>query len=195
MNLQNPKFTLIAIATLFVVPLLMAVLMRSSLWNFEPSSYANRGELIEPPIALDVSALEVQHLSKPVDPLTARKWVMLYPMPAQCHSACMEDIARLRQIHIATGRKRDRVAIWLVSPENVPEQQLDQLLAVYAELGVFSDPLRSINPKLYVDGTPGGGQAFLLDPSANIILRYAAGFDPNDIDKDLHRLLTWSSTN
>ncbi|MFT7563594.1 MAG: hypothetical protein ACI8ZT_001241, partial [Bacteroidia bacterium] len=36
---------------------------------------------------------------------------------------------------------------------------------------------------------------FLLDPSANIILRYVPGFDFKDIDQDLDRLLTWSGTN
>ena len=41
-----------------------------------------------------------------------------------------------------------------------------------------------------------GGQVensvYLIDPLGNIMLFYAAGFDPNDLKKDLKRLLTWS---
>jgi hypothetical protein len=36
------------------------------------------------------------------------------------------------------------------------------------------------------------GSLYLLDPLGNIMLFYAAGFDPNDLKKDLKRLLTWS---
>ena len=36
------------------------------------------------------------------------------------------------------------------------------------------------------------GSLYLLDPLGNIMMFYAAGFDPNDLKKDLKRLLTWS---
>jgi hypothetical protein len=35
--------------------------------------------------------------------------------------------------------------------------------------------------------------AFVLDPAGNVILAYAAGFDPNHVNRDLKRLLTWSA--
>jgi hypothetical protein len=36
------------------------------------------------------------------------------------------------------------------------------------------------------------GSRFLIDPMGNIMMLYAAGFDPNDLKKDLKRLLKWS---
>jgi hypothetical protein len=36
------------------------------------------------------------------------------------------------------------------------------------------------------------GSSFLIDPMGNIMMFYAAGFDPNDLKKDLKRLLQWS---
>lgn len=199
MNFQNPKFTLVAIATLFLIPLLMAVLMRSSLWNFEPSKFANRGTLVEPPLALDITALEIQ-TSENMTPLSeSRTWVMLYPLSDKCEDSCLADVAKLRQIHIATGRKRDRVSIWLLNNGSLSADVQQQLMAVYSGLDILNDPLDKVSGQM--EGITGpesrqdSGQVFLLDPSANIILRYPAGFDPKDIDRDLDRLLTWSSTN
>jgi hypothetical protein len=57
MNSRNPRFVLAAIALLFIAPLLLAVLMRSSWWDFKPSETTNRGILVEPPMALPLSAL------------------------------------------------------------------------------------------------------------------------------------------
>jgi hypothetical protein len=39
---------------------------------------------------------------------------------------------------------------------------------------------------------PVQGSTYLIDPLGNIILFYAAEYDPNDLKKDLKRLLTWS---
>lgn len=199
MNLQNPKFTLVAITSLFLIPLVMAVLMRSSLWNFEPSKFANRGILVEPPIALDIEALEVQYPEQTTSLADSRKWVMLYPISGRCDEACLEDIAKLRQIHIATGRKRERVSVWLLSEGEVSVDIQAKLLTVYDGIEILNDPLGRVSGQMEIFDDPtssqSSSQAFLLDPSANIILRYAAGFDPKDIDKDLDRLLTWSSTN
>ena len=41
-------------------------------------------------------------------------------------------------------------------------------------------------------GADVAGSVYLIDPLGNIMLFYAAGFDPNDLKKDLKRLLTWS---
>ena len=38
----------------------------------------------------------------------------------------------------------------------------------------------------------GEGSTYLIDPLGNIMMSYAAGFDPNDLKRDLKRLLTWS---
>jgi hypothetical protein len=199
MNLQTPKFTLVAIATLFLIPLLMAVLMRSSLWNFEPSKFANLGTLVEPPLALDTTALEIQTSENKTPLSDSRTWVMLYPLPDKCEDSCLEDVAKLRQIHIATGRKRDRVSIWLLNNGTLSADVQQQLIAVYGGLDILNDPLGKVSGQMESISGPESqqdrGQVFLLDPSANIILRYPADFDPKDIHRDLDRLLTWSSTN
>jgi hypothetical protein len=36
------------------------------------------------------------------------------------------------------------------------------------------------------------GGSYLVDPLGNIMMFYAPGADPNDLSRDLKRLLTWS---
>ncbi len=203
MNLQNPKFTLIAIGALFLTPLLLAILMRSSWWNFEPSSFSNLGKLVEPALVLPLSRLDIQYAGAGTSVADQQQWVLLYPFDAVCDPQCLKDIASLRQIHLAAGRKRPQVAIWILSPKQTSPEVQKSLLAVYPELDILIDPsgdamriLNSISTKPDASGAqPQTGQAFLLDPAANIILHYTPGFDPNDIDQDLGRLLTWSGSN
>jgi len=196
MNLQNPKFTLLAIALLFAIPVLIAIAMQSKTWNFEPPGGANRGTLVEPPLRFPLERLELQYSGSEIALSKQRKWVLLYPFEIDCDQSCLEVVASLRQVHLATGRKRQQVAIWLLSPERTSDETQAKLLAVYSELEILNDPYADASSVLEsVIPEPFAGQTFLLDPVTNIILSYKPGFDPNDIARDLDRLLTWSRAN
>jgi hypothetical protein len=113
---------------------------------------------------------------------------------------CQGDITALRQIHIGTGRHRSSVETWLLSPARINQDTQKLLVSIYPEFVVLSDPAKLAGGVLDTVSEIGsgdvdlwhGGQAFLLDPAANIILRYIPGYDPVDINKDLDRLLKWS---
>ena len=200
MNLENPKFVLITIALVFFTPLLLAIMMRSSWWDFEPSGSANRGTLVQPPIALPVTGLDVQYAPSYNTNDVPDQWIMLYPFPGECQQRCQSDVAGLRQIHIAVGRNRARVAVWLLSPGQTSLEVQKKLVSLYPEFNILNDPAGEAADILAATGAPispsgdfwQSGQAFLLDPATNIILLYTSGFDPNDIKQDLDRLLNWS---
>lgn len=201
MKPQNPKFVITFLFALFLAPLLLAVLMRSGWWDYEPPGSANRGALIEPPVPLPLDSLEQQAPAPGNAPAgDTRKWVMLYPLPASCDASCESDITSLRQIHRATGRHRHRVSIWLLSPRPLDADELDHLIGLYPEFVVMVDRYgdagrelaNAMPPETDTAEAGRGGQTFLLDPAANIILAYDAGFDPGDVDRDLERLLKWS---
>ncbi|MFT5139357.1 MAG: cytochrome oxidase Cu insertion factor (SCO1/SenC/PrrC family) [Rhodothermales bacterium] len=203
MNFQGPKFTLLAISALFLTPLIIVILMRSSLWNFEPSRFVNRGVLVEPAQSLALNNIEIQYSNNSKSLEEREQWVMLYPIYSSCEQTCLENIAGLRQVHTARGRQRDKVAIWLITPERMTEESSQTLISIYPKLNILLDVSGNTLEMLNSIGTQtsfgkthyDAGQAFLLDPSANIILRYVPGFDFKDIDQDLDRLLTWSGTN
>lgn len=197
--MQNPKLVLIVIALLFFGPLLLALLMRSEWWDFRPSSLNNRGTLVQPPAEFPLRAISVLRHSQ-AEPTTG-VWVVLYSLPGKCHEACQKSVTSLRQLHLATGRHRDRIEIWLLAARHPAPRTLSLLGGIYPEFRLLLDASGAAGRVLAgLGGAPGdpqvrlAGQAFLLDPEANIILRYAPDFHPRDISQDLDRLLTWAAT-
>jgi hypothetical protein len=197
--MQNPRLVLIVIAVLFFGPLLLALLMRSEWWDFKPSSLSNRGTLVQPPAALPLESIKA--LPNSPDGARAGAWVVLYSLPDACHEECQGAVTGLRQLHLATGRHRDRVEIWLLASRQPPAQTLAVLGGIYPEFRLLLDASGEAGRVLAgLGGVPGdpqswpAGQAFLLDPQANIILRYAPDFHSHDISQDLDRLLTWAAT-
>jgi peroxiredoxin len=194
--MQNPKLVLIVIAVMFFGPLLLALLMRSEWWDFRPSSLSNRGTLVQPPAALPLESIKA--LPNSPEGASAGAWVVLYSLPADCPEACQKTVTGLRQLHLATGRHRDRVEIWLLARRQPAAQTLDVLGSIYPEFHLLLDASGEAGRVLTGLGEAAGdslaGQAFLLDPRANIILRYAPDFHPHEISQDLDRLLTWAAT-
>lgn len=195
MNFQNPKFVLIAIALLFFTPLLLAVLMRSEWWDFKPENLSNRGQLVQPPVPVAPGTAEIQYIKNPGANSPEGQWVILYPFSGQCEVTCQQTITSLRQVHLATGRHQENVAIWLLSPHRITSETQQSLVAIYPRFEIRFDQNQQIFSLLrQIDNAADlqYGQAYLLDPAANIILRYPPGFDPGDINQDLDRLLAWS---
>ncbi len=200
MNLQNPKITLLAIAALFMTPLILAMLMRSSWWGFEPSRFANRGILIDPPVNMPIDDLNFQYSGNNRFPAASMQWTLLYPIDVHCDESCLRDVVSLRQIHLATGKDRQRVTLWLLAENQLPNSLQTRLVAAYPEFNLLNDPtgaaldlLAAVSNNMNAQKQDSDrGQVYLLDPAANIILRYTPGFDPEDIKIDLDRLLSWS---
>jgi hypothetical protein len=201
MRLQGSRFTLIAISALFLTPMLVAIMMQSNWWGFEPSRFANRGMLVEPAQNLPLADLEIRYSNQTGFLQDRRQWVMLYAIESDCKEVCLKNIASLRQIHTASGRQRDKVAIWIITAQPLSDETQQDIVAVnpgqdilFDATGQVFETLRSV---VLTNGPEGShhpaGQVFLLDPSTNIILHYPAGFEAKDIDQDLERLLTWST--
>jgi len=199
MNLQNPRLVLLVIALLFFAPLLLAVLMRSEWWDFRPGGFSNRGTLVQPPVLLGLGHLDFQYPEAGIGESGRPKWIVLYPFPGACDRECRQDVSSLRQVHLATGRNQDRVAVVLLVQQAMPPEVLRDLVNIYPDFVIALDTAgaaAAILPDLSTNITNsafGDRRAFLLDPPGNIILGYAPGFDPNHINKDLKRLLTWSA--
>jgi cytochrome oxidase Cu insertion factor (SCO1/SenC/PrrC family) len=198
MRLNRPQITLLIIAMLFVTPLLVAMLMNSQWWGFQPASTTNLGQLVDPPRVLDETLLEVGGPAENAAFSTRGKWTILYPVRLPCEAGCLTDVQDLRQIHRASGRHRESLAVMLLIPRGGTLSAAQELLQTYAEYHLARDASGAVTEllagigDLAQDGSPAAGQAFLVDPGGNIMMRYAPGFDPNHINKDLKRLLKWS---
>ncbi|MBT8061770.1 MAG: hypothetical protein HKO64_06375 [Xanthomonadales bacterium] len=199
--MQNPRILLIIIAALFTAPLLLAVLMRSSWWDFRPSELSNRGSLVQPPVALNTATLVTAPSRTGV--VETRNWQVLFLVGEACTSPCLQALTGVRQVHLASGKHQDEVGLWVVTRQAPSASTLNSIREVYPEFRVMHDASTSLSAALSTiaqqahnkDALQWDGQALVLDAAAHIILRYGPGFDPGDLAEDLDRLLTWSKQN
>ena len=187
MSLSRQQLTLLGIFALFMGPVLLVMMMRSSWWQYQPSGMKNQGQLVQPPV----------HLSLEQTDSFAGKWLVLYVLDQPCDTVCVESITAIRQIHRATGRKSEHLAIVLLSDSPADPELRARLEAIYPEFHFIADSshksldtLETIKTGITTDSTD--MRTFILDPMHNVVLAYFSSADPTDLHKDLKRLLKWA---
>ena len=187
MSLSRQQLTLIGIFALFFGPLLLVMLMRSSWWQYQPSGMKNQGYLVQPPV----------HLSLQKTREIEGKWLILYLLDQPCGSSCVDSATALRQVHRATGRRSENLAIALLDPAQTGTEARSKLESIYPNFNFFEDSTHSATVTLEsiiatLPPEAADARTFILDPNLNVILAYGSNSDPTDIHKDLKRLLKWS---
>jgi cytochrome oxidase Cu insertion factor (SCO1/SenC/PrrC family) len=190
----SPRVSLLIIAGLFVLPLAAAWLMYSGTIDYNPVNTRNLGELVQPPAPVPLDSLSPTNPEGPSLETLREHWVLAYLLPAPCDANCIDDVTALRQVHRASGKNQSRIQILLLGAEpGLPGQAL---LGVYPSFLLAARPEgefgAQINQVAHEFDAPAERSLYLLDPLGNIMLFYAAGYDANDLKKDLKRLLTWS---
>lgn len=194
----SPRLSLVVITMIFILPLAAAWLMYSGVIEFQPVSTKNLGQLVQPPIPVDREVLtavgEAPHPAAELD----EHWGIVHDLPVDCGAECLQAVTALRQVHRASGRNQSRLRLVLLLPESRPADLEQSLRSVYPAFllavdpsGEFSSALNNIATDLST-GSERKGNTYLLDPLGNIMMFYEAGSDPNNLKKDLKRLLTWS---
>ncbi len=190
MSLSRQQITLLGIFALFLGPVILVILMRSSWWQYQPAGLKNLGHLVEPPTHLALN--ETQSFDN--------KWLVLYVLDQPCEKQCIERVTTLRQIHIAAGRNNEHLAIVLLSKTDTDATLRSRLESIYPEFQIITDiattaltTLDAVNANVAkASGDSSTIHTYILDPMLNVILAYGATADPSDIHKDLRRLLKWA---
>jgi hypothetical protein len=190
MSLSRQQFTLLGIFALFLGPVLLVILMRSSWWQYQPASLKNHGYLVQPPVRLSLD------LARGIE----SKWLILHVVDLPCDQECIENVTALRQIRRAAGKNGEHLAIVLLGETRFEPTQRSMLESIYPDFYLIEDTSRSVlNTLTSVNtdlGTDTAGlndiQTYILDPMHNVILAYWVGANPNDMHKDLKRLLKWA---
>ena len=190
MSLSRQQITLLGIFALFFGPVILVMLMRSSWWQYQPANLKNEGYLVTPPVHLALNR------SQGID----GKWLILYVLDQPCDQACIDHVTALRQIHRASGRDRDHLAVVLLVTDPVDTGLWSRLESIYPEFKLVTDAATTASETLAIantrvaDDTGGSGSihTYVLDPMLNVILAYGAKTNPNGVHKDLKRLLKWS---
>lgn len=152
---------------------------------------AEHGSLINPPRQLEnVSFLRVNERSTEQVSLYG-KWSMLFFVDGSCEAECGENLYRLRQIRLATGRQMQRIQRIAIIDEveslrfsdNLSENYPGQLYVSRKDLG--EDFLQQFQGLELHDKSA----IFLIDTRGFLMMRYPGDTDPSGIIRDLSRLL------
>lgn len=190
MSLSRQQYTLLGIFGLFLGPVLLVILMRSSWWQYQPSGLKNHGHLVQPPAPLTLD--QSQDFKG--------KWLILFVLEQPCDQTCLERVTTLRQTHRAAGRHAKHLAIALLSETPVETTLRSRLEQIYPEFNFVTDStntafttLSEVKEKTMIDSAQVNDiYSYILDPMLNVILAYDTKADPGDMHKDLKRLLKWS---
>jgi hypothetical protein len=194
MRSLSARKKLLVIACVFLLPLIVAVLMRIGVIDILPQSRTNRGILVQPPLAMKWPAAQSEALGG--------RWVLAVPLPARCNDRCERRLAGLRQLHLALGRQQAHVRIFLIAqytdvpPDFDVPQENSRLLAIYPYFDIapdrdseFSGPLMKARSRALVTGPDSADGIYLIDPQGRIMMYYHQDTDPNDIKSDVEHLL------
>ena len=181
---------------LFIVLAICAAPLLASYFTYyviKPQSRTNYGTLLDPrnyPMpALGSTALDGTALS--LDAYKG-KWLMLQINDADCQDACRKRLYDMRQLRAAQGKEMERIErIWLITDDQPLDTVLMREYDGMRHLRVTRQVLQGWLP--VEAGTTLSDHIYLLDPLGNLMMRYPKDADPNQIKKDLVRLLKASS--
>ncbi len=207
MSMTRQQVTLLGIFALFLAPVLLVLMMRSSWWQYQPEKFKNRGQLVQPPVQLPVGFIQTgasdQDSNKSLASAINGKWLLLYIMPENCARRCTDEIVSLRQIHKAAGRQGKHLSIVVLNTNKTGLEIQSTIESIYQELNFIANPpaetlatLAGISAGLESEKRqPNRVRIFVSDPMLNVMLAYGQDANPGDISKDLKRLLNWSRQN
>ncbi|GEM_PF-4975386 len=187
------KFVFSFLFLLFATPLIIAWYGVSH--GRGPGMQVNRGYLFRPALALGEMPWKNIDGTPFLWKNTGQRWAMVYVVPRQCDAACHETLYKLHQVQIALNQDQDRFVRILVflSPPHVGEmQKIHQdanttgMIWLTLSQAAWSMQLEAYPYKSQVIRE---GGVFVLDPAQWAVLAYPATLNPQDLLKDLQRLM------
>jgi hypothetical protein len=177
----------IVIASIFILPVIVAGLMSKGVIDLVPESRTNLGILVQPTLAMTWTEELKEDLGG--------QWVLAVPLNTRCIDECEHRLTGLRQLHLALGRQQTQVRIVLITP-NIDVSLDSRLLAIYPYFDIapdryseFSTPLMNARASALETGPDSVDGIYLIDPQGRIMMYYHPDTDPNDIKSDVEHLL------
>lgn len=187
---KRGRVVLLCMFLFFVLPLVVVLAMHQYGWHPQGDSL---GELIQPARALQMSPRLQDAKGRLVTiEMLKDKWSMVY-IAETCDHTCAERLYSMRQLHVALAKDIDRVQrVWITSSQDVAaiQTQYPDMLIINQP----SDALASLTAQFEIVGqdVQHSGQIYLVDPLANLMMRYPKTTHPREIYKDITRLLKYA---
>ena len=179
------------------------VLATLTFYFFPPANSTNKGELID-------AVLLPKDIVVPTQATDEATWHLLSISSADCDLSCQQRLCLLNQIRLVHLRDKDRIAkLWLTIDDEKHPEELTMEPGCGRNLAAANANLTPINllheltiklmPANLLDNLPAVASnqskesyLYIVDPQANIIMRYPSTTPAKDIAKDLGRLLRLS---
>lgn len=152
----------------------------------------NYGVLIEPQRPIP-TALTAHTDDGRVLPLASfkGKWLMVSVNSGACDTACATKLYFMRQIRALQGNERDRVVTLWLRTDTVPVSAA--IRNAYGDTQMLiADPAALADWLPADSGTAITDHIYLVDPNGNLMMRFPKDPQPEKINADLHKLMTWS---
>lgn len=186
-------FPVIAIFLIFFIPFGFAwyTYQGHSIFN----KTTNRGTLIKPPINILNLPLTNAQGEAIKEPALLGHWLFVYVSPNKCTEICQRNLYAMRQIRKATGKEQMRVRRAILTFTGAAKQStLNNLLQNdYKGTAHFKISRRKFAE--LIQNQPSAklalttGYLYLVDPQGNLMMGYAPNTKPDNILKDLEKLL------
>ena len=173
----------------------MAIIPFSIAWYLASHSTGlklgtNNGELISPLIttqAEDFNAYD-QFTADNLKELQGH-WVMInFVTDKQCQAACLDALYKTHQISLMMGKDIARIRRVVVMPQIQQEPVLNQTWQDDARLlKIKLSP--TLLQKIQTAQAYQDASLLIMDPLGNLMMRYAAQYDPYKVRNDLSKLL------
>ena len=184
---------LIGLLSVFLLPLIAAIIAYYGYRNDADLAVSSNGELIHPAVPLTPFNLQGQRDGQTIDlDWLKKRWTLVYLGRGECAEVCEQNLYHMRQIHIALGKEAYRMQPLAVSDNTagisafIGDQYPGLTLAGGGEdsVGVY------YQFAVAVHGMPVQRDSlYLIDPLGNLIMRFSPDLDPRGILKDIKRVL------
>lgn len=180
---RKGRTAFLVLVAIFFAPLIAAWLMYFGVIDWRPSGIKVNGELIQPPVLIDVG--EPLYLTDAQEAsLLREKWTLVL-VADQCHAECEASLVLMRQVRMSLGRYLDRISRALIVSGEVDTGK-------FTEAFPGMDMVRSKELSaqiLQASGRPAGTQIYLVDPLGNLTLMFAHDSEPRPMYNDIKHLL------
>lgn len=170
--------TFVLIALLFFGPFVLATLAHKLGWTPSGDS-VNRGQLIQAEVPLLEQALQIDERDEAIE--LRKKWSLLLFVPNACEESCKAEIEKFEIVHFRLNRDIERVQLVVINDQDTVSspfaRKVTQGESSTALLNSFNE-LQLKKEGLYV-----------IDPLGFAVSNYALDSNPEDLQKDLKRLL------
>jgi hypothetical protein len=184
MAMLKGRWQLMALALLFFVPTLAAMVLVFTNWR--PAGFTNNGELVQPAEQLNPEAWEA--VGQEEVPVLKGDWLLVVAQTTACQTECRERLDVLNRARVALDRDIERVRLVVLQPNTrdqavIAADDSADLLTLAAAPAVVAALSQH-------DGEPMA--AHIVDYRGFHVMRYAAPLDAAGLLDDLEKLLRLS---